>query len=1099
MKKTFVFFLFIFIFFGISTKIQAATSNKCSLIDAKQSTLSEYAKARKFNVAGQINVCINGDQSKALKDCETIIKEYPGMTLQYQDTWRVTEKEKGKYDFTNFDKAINFAKKNDIKLHFFHLIWTNSGTNKYVPTWLFKQTDKQSEKQSDAICGSWTKQELLNIMKEHIQNTIQHAGDTVSFWNVVNEAFNSTGYIKDCFSKIIGAPEYIDKAFIYARQASPNGILVLNDAFGRDLMDEAEVNVFFNYVKDAKRRGIPIDAVGLENHLLATSGKQFSSEYLEDLRIFFQKAKDANVKVIISEMDVYQAGHSQEEVAKVYKNVVAMCLEYSNCISFGTWGISDLNSWARNPNYANLSNAKPLLFDESYKRKPAYYGVMDAIRENTTRECVNNEIPGIKEVTYSTIDNIKLKLDICSPENQTTKLPAVVYIHGGGFSSGDKSSGTNAYCDFFRKNNLIFVSVNYRLSSQAKYPAGFDDVQYAIRWLRKNADTYNIDSTKIASMGASAGATFASLLGVRDTANTSRGLSEYSSKVKTVVSISGVQDFNGPLGTWKPLVSYFQNDKEKIYDASTINHLTSDDASFLLIHGTKDAIVPIEQTTNFSKKLNDLDIKNEFISYSGGHGFGGISATKIKEIKDSIIKFLKETLNTPTPTPPTPPVPPTPPTPPIPPNTTPNINTSFWDNFEGQSLNSKRWKVYGNDSSVKVQEGNRDNLSIVVKKGQTNFKPKSGGVVFNTGIPKDSDFRSSITIYKPTITDGRGEVASGISFSPVSGKEEDGVKVFWKVNNSTLSRLVMTYRNNKGEIVELGKVDIKESVIQIRLVRVGTEYRGMYKLGLNDDLPWKVIASSKDITSVGAGYIRYYATNLGTESNYPGLKSRIDTSSIGWFDSALPEKEIINDTFSGLVVNRKKWSYHNEKGTKTTIGFGSNLVESISKGSIDKKARTNYITTKKTITKGKTFRVSSQILKPLVKGDGIGNAGIEYFTTNNNDKEKISITWSSGNNTNKIICIIQDSQGKEVFNQSINLNKDTNKIVVVIARNEDGYTTMFKEKISDDEPFIKITEKILLQNANDGVIRLITTNVGYDNKYPSVKGRFDTFNLGYYK
>ncbi|MFH0749454.1 MAG: endo-1,4-beta-xylanase [Candidatus Gottesmanbacteria bacterium] len=364
-----------------------ATTNKCGLPPPEESTLSQYAKKRQFNVAGLIGECFRSNQTNAALCKQIAAQEYASMFMQYQDTWRQTEKTQGFNDFTRFDEVITFARNNNMKLHFYHLIWTNGKTNSYTPTWLFTENN----------CGTWTRSQLLEIMKTHIQTTMIHGADTVTVWNVVNEAFSENGAMStNCFKSIIGL-DYIDKAFEYAHEIAPNAILVLNDAVGKDRMHIVEVDAFFKYVKNAKARGIQIDAVGLENHLISTTGEQFSAGYLQDLNYYFQKAQDANVKVLITEMDVYQAGHSQEDVANLYKKVTAKCLSHSNCISLGTWGISDKYSWVRLPNHANLTDAKPLLFDENYQRKPAYYGVMDAIRENTTRPCV-----GIPSTTTQT-------------------------------------------------------------------------------------------------------------------------------------------------------------------------------------------------------------------------------------------------------------------------------------------------------------------------------------------------------------------------------------------------------------------------------------------------------------------------------------------------------------------------------------------------------------------------------------------------------------------------------------------------------------------------------------------------------------------------
>ncbi len=449
----FVFILVLILYVALILVKQKQLINQkaSSYIDCSQmvtgstkNIIGAYAKSLNFNIGGLINECFNQNNPNSNLCKQTATTEYAGMFVPYQDAWRTTEKEgSGINDFTKFNEAIAFARKNNMKLHFYHLIWTSGKDNSYTPAWLFTKNncgpnDTDGDCDTDHICGKWTRPELLEIMKTHIQTTMRHGGNTVAVWNVVNEAFSSNGETGNyCFLKIIGK-DYVDKAFEYAHEVAPNAILVLNEAFGRGRMEANEIEAFFNYVKSAKSRGIPIDAVGLQNHLLSETGEQFSEGYLQDLDNYFKKAQDANVKVLITEMDVYQAGRSQEEVAKLYKNIASKCLSYKNCISLGTWGISDEYSWARNSNYANLPDAEPLLFDKSYQRKPAYYGVMEAFRE---RLCIDKPTPS-PAPKLVTCNNIKIKEECIS-------------------SCGNRPEDTTTYnCAWFEKENKCIQSIN---------------------------------------------------------------------------------------------------------------------------------------------------------------------------------------------------------------------------------------------------------------------------------------------------------------------------------------------------------------------------------------------------------------------------------------------------------------------------------------------------------------------------------------------------------------------------------------------------------------------------------------------------------------
>jgi len=793
----------------------STTQNKCSLPSAKESTLSEYAKERDINVGTLLSECFKETNTDKEKCKQTIVKEYPGMMLQVQDQWRSSETVRGSYNFTKLDENINFAKNNDLKIHFFHLIWTNSGRNQFTPKWLFPGEDQ---------CGNWSKQELLNIMKTHIQSMIQHNSDTVVAWNVVNEAFTGSGangyYIHDCFYEIIG-PEYIDKAFIYAREATPNGLLVLNEPFGQDRMKRDKIDAFFSYVKSAKSRGIPIDAVGLQNHLLSKSGGQFSQGYLDDLSYYFQKAKDANVKVLITEMDVYQAGHTQSDVATVYKNVLAICLENKNCISFGTWGISDKYSWLR-VGSPNLADAEPLLFDTTYQRKQSFYGLMDALRENTSRKCSTNEV---------------------------------------------------------------------------------------------------------------------------------------------------------------------------------------------------------------------LD-------------------------------------------------------------TTPTLNTGYWDKFQGDALNGEHWNEYKSSTDVKISETTYGNLNIAIPQGSNNGKAKYGGIVFRNSIPSDSDFRVIASMYKPVIQ-GSGTAITGIAFNPSDDDEGNAVRVFWRSTSST-SELVMTMKNGT-QTTEINRISVDAQKINLRLVRAGQTYIARYQIAGDDDNPLINIGIIENSSLSPNGKIKIFANNLGKNNQFPSIKSRVDTIGVSWFDNNLPQKSIIYDTFSSLKINEERWNIHTPDGTTAKIELADNLALSVVSGSNNGQARISSITTKDSIVEGKDFIATTQILKPIVDGSGTGKTGFQYFTNDLQNKEQVTIVWAVTQNTSSLIFTAQDSNGKTISWETVDLEENVTKVHLRISRTQDGYIAMYKNKISDDIPFIKLGQKVLIENSSKGRFKLFTSNVGSNGKFPSIKGRFDVFSLSYFE
>jgi acetyl esterase/lipase len=167
------------------------------------------------------------------------------------------------------------------------------------------------------------------------------------------------------------------------------------------------------------------------------------------------------------------------------------------------------------------------------------------------------EYPHIKPVQSLESDNVKevndavysvlpqtpfgkrdLHADIFIPQNKKKALPAIMIVHGGGWRSGNKSLNT-PMAKALARNGFVVVSVEYRLSLEAKYPAAVHDLRSALSWIRHRAKEFQIDTSKIAVAGYSAGGQLASLIGV--TGNKTEG-----TKVHAVIDLDGLLDFTDP-------------------------------------------------------------------------------------------------------------------------------------------------------------------------------------------------------------------------------------------------------------------------------------------------------------------------------------------------------------------------------------------------------------------------------------------------------------------------------------------------------------------------------------------------------------------------
>ncbi len=159
----------------------------------------------------------------------------------------------------------------------------------------------------------------------------------------------------------------------------------------------------------------------------------------------------------------------------------------------------------------------------------------------------NAGIIAAEEVVYRTLANRQLHLDIYRPA-KPGKHPALMMIHGGGWRSGNKSM-EHPMAQRISLNGYVTVSVEYRLSLEAKYPAAIHDIKAAIRFIKDNAEKYGIDTTRIAIEGESAGGQLAMLVamthGVEKLEGDAEG-SKSSTKVQAVIDVDGIVSFLMP-------------------------------------------------------------------------------------------------------------------------------------------------------------------------------------------------------------------------------------------------------------------------------------------------------------------------------------------------------------------------------------------------------------------------------------------------------------------------------------------------------------------------------------------------------------------------
>jgi acetyl esterase/lipase len=234
----------------------------------------------------------------------------------------------------------------------------------------------------------------------------------------------------------------------------------------------------------------------------------------------------------------------------------------------------------------------------------------------------------MQTITYRTINDSSLEMDICLPEGTPGPRPGVLFIHGGGWSGGRRAQFTWHIHELAR-HGFVAASASYRLSAVARYPAALDDVQCAMRWLRAHAQELQLDPARLGAFGGSAGGHLVACLGTRETrSDCEPALRGFSSRAQCVVDVHGIHDFHAlrDIADLEPSVLRFLGAKEENADAwtdaSPIHFVDADTAPMFLAHDPADATVPYGQTVLFAAALVKAARPVEFLPTPGsGHGY----------------------------------------------------------------------------------------------------------------------------------------------------------------------------------------------------------------------------------------------------------------------------------------------------------------------------------------------------------------------------------------------------------------------------------------------------------------------------------------------
>jgi endo-1,4-beta-xylanase len=303
--------------------------------------------------------------------------------------WEVVHPHPGTYDFSLADKYVQFGQQNHMFIIGHTLVWHSQ-----VPQWVFE----------DENHNPVGRKVLLKRMRDHIRNVVGRYKGRINGWDVVNEALNEDGTLRQSgWIKIIG-DDYIEKAFRYAHEADPQAQLYYNDY---SLENEAKRKGALELVSKLKAKGVPITGVGLQDHV------QMDWPTADQIDATITAFGKLGVKVMITELDVdvlpeatpsrtadvslnvasdpklnpYPNGLPepvQQELSKRYADLFGTYGKHCGLVSRVTfWGVTDKESWKNNWPVKGRTNY-PLLFNRDAQPKPAFGAVIQAVPKSAS-------------------------------------------------------------------------------------------------------------------------------------------------------------------------------------------------------------------------------------------------------------------------------------------------------------------------------------------------------------------------------------------------------------------------------------------------------------------------------------------------------------------------------------------------------------------------------------------------------------------------------------------------------------------------------------------------------------------------------------------
>lgn len=283
-----------------------------------------------------------------------VAEHFSDITPENETKWGSLQPESPRrWDFEAADTLVDFAKQNDMAVKGHTLVW-----HQQLPSFIDSSTPRLR---------------LAHYTTRHIHRAVRHYKRDMYAWDVVNEAIadDGSGLRETPFSAAFGE-HYIDTAFRLAHRVDRDAKLYYND-YGIEGMGPKS-DAVYALVERLLDRHVPIDGVGFQGHFDARFVPSLS-----ELVANFQRFADLGLRVNVSELDVRIAGLGGSQASKLavqkqlYQRIAAACMQVEACDGITTWGFTDAYSWID----STFGPDDPLLLDDAFQKKPAYFGYVD--------------------------------------------------------------------------------------------------------------------------------------------------------------------------------------------------------------------------------------------------------------------------------------------------------------------------------------------------------------------------------------------------------------------------------------------------------------------------------------------------------------------------------------------------------------------------------------------------------------------------------------------------------------------------------------------------------------------------------------------------